>query len=167
MGTNTIDAGHGGPGREAGTSHLAELVRLLKLTYRQAGNPSYRAIIRTTSIGLSTSTISRIFNAKKPPKWENLTELLLALGVPREDIETTWHRRWMLADNEANPLTEVENAGGELLPAGRRPKDVEVCHRCGAWIADTALHTRWHAGLTRIEMSPNEPKPVGAARRRR
>ncbi|MDT0531361.1 helix-turn-helix transcriptional regulator [Micromonospora sp. DSM 115977] len=167
MSTNTNNAGREGPGSETGSPHLTELVRQLKLTYRQAGNPSYRTIIRTTSIGLSTSTISRIFTARKPPKWENLTELLLALGVSREDIKTTWHRLWMLADNEANPLTGTDNAGGELLPAGRRPKDVEVCHRCGAWIADTAMHTRWHAGVARVEMPPNEQKPVNVARRRR
>lgn len=118
MSTNTNNAGREGPGSENGSPHLTELVRQLKLTYRQAGNPSYRTIIRTTSIGLSTSTISRIFTARKPPKWENLTELLLALGVSREDIKTTWHRLWMLADNEANPLTGTDNAGGELLPRG-------------------------------------------------
>ncbi|TDB97270.1 hypothetical protein E1091_08595 [Micromonospora fluostatini] len=146
--------------------YLDELLRRLKLAYRQAGNPSYRTIIRTTAIAISTSTISRTFNAKTPPKWENLTELLLALGVAREEIETTWHRLWMSAVNEVNPLTKDDKAAGELLPAGRRPKDVVACPRCGSWVADMLLHRRWH-GLASPDVPSADLPPATVAPRRR
>jgi hypothetical protein len=113
---------------------LAVLLRRLELAHRQAGRPTYRTIGR--ECGLSASTICRIFNAKKPPPWDNLKRVLRALGL-EADLDTTWHELWLHAENDTNPIT-VELANGLIAP-GR-----QACPACGLWIADPDTHTTHH-----------------------
>jgi hypothetical protein len=113
---------------------LTLLLRRLELAYRKAGKPAYRQIGR--SCGLSASTICRIFNAKKPPPWDNLEGVLRALRVD-VDADATWRELWLSAENDAKPIT-VELVDGLIAP-GRRN-----CPGCGAWIADDDAHERHH-----------------------
>jgi hypothetical protein len=131
---------------------LDELRTQLQITNRRAGRPPLRETARLTDNKLSASTLSRLFNMKTPPKWENLMELLSALGVPQKEVRATWHPLWMRAMEEDNPLSEPDATTGDLLPAGTRPKGVETCPVCLAWVSDLAGHSRWHVDQQRREV---------------
>ena len=114
-----------------------------ELPLRRAGNPSYRRLQRLT--GLSPSTISRIFNARKPPKWENLARLLLALGVQRDEQHAVWHPLWAGAVDRVDPLDDMPDISQEKQNLG--------CGRCGAVVVDGKLHDEFHTRLSRSEES--------------
>jgi Helix-turn-helix domain len=128
--------------------HLSQLLAQLKIAYRQAGEPSYRTIAMLAGKRLSASTISRIFNASKPPKWHNLATLLNALGVQPHDLATVWHPLWAKALNKVNPITDVANAAQEPLSPALQDKN---CAECGASVANPAVHAKWHERLSRAE----------------
>ncbi|GGQ77685.1 helix-turn-helix domain-containing protein [Couchioplanes azureus] len=129
----------GEPTPEGGEG-LARLLRRLELAHREAGRPTYRVIGK--DCGLSASTICRIFNARKPPAWDNLERVLRALGVD-PDSDSGWRELWIHAENDAHPIA-VELSDGLVAP-GR-----ESCHHCGVWIADREVHERHHHDLDAI-----------------
>lgn len=127
--------------------HLVELLEQLKIAYRQAAEPSYRTLASLAGRGLSASTISRIFNAKKPPKWRNVLKLLTALGVPAADRHTVWYPLWL--KTQSKPGSEAaDTAQAPLSPNLQQDK---ICAKCGSSIADPDVHTRWHERLKRAE----------------
>jgi hypothetical protein len=131
---------------EQRSSDLVHLLEQLKITRRQAGNPSYRKIALISGSWLSPSTICRIFNATHAPKWDNLTALLTALGVPPEDLTSVWHLMWAKTIDPVADRVEVR----ELLSPGLRDKSGrEACLKCGAAIAEPAVHVEWHQRLGR------------------
>ena len=124
-----------GGGQPQDNSALAILLRRLKLTRRQARSGTYRSLAKAS--GLSSATICRIFNATKPPSWENLERLLRALEVPQIEIDRYWNTLWLNAENDAAPI-KVDVADGLIAP-GR-----EHCPSCGLWIADRDAHVEHH-----------------------
>lgn len=128
------------PGEQA-NEHLTELLKRLRNAYRNAGEPSYRAIAKLSGGQLSASTISRMFRATKPPKWRNLSALLTTLGVQPGDFVTIWHPLWAQAQNKIKPIDpEGANLNGRLVEtqAGM------TCAVCGAIVGDANLHRDWH-----------------------
>jgi hypothetical protein len=129
--------------------HLARLLAQMKIAYRQAGEPSYRTLAALAGPGLSASTISRIFNATKPPRWCNVARLLAALGVPAQELVSVWHPLWQQAVDKIKPIHgSLDPAHEPLTPHLQQDK---TCARCGASIADPAIHTKWHLRLGRAE----------------
>ncbi|GIF73700.1 helix-turn-helix domain-containing protein [Asanoa siamensis] len=120
---------------------LNELLTLLRATYRRAQEPSLREISRLCQRRISPSTISRIFNASKPPKWRNLETLLDALGVDPDDLEQIWYPLWAKAQNKVNPIEPGDRPVGRLHP---RQAD-KICEECGALIGDAGKHRAYHA----------------------
>ncbi|MDG4822877.1 helix-turn-helix transcriptional regulator [Asanoa sp. WMMD1127] len=125
--------------------HLDELLRLLRATYRRAQEPAYREIAAQCRRRISASTISRIFNADKPPKWRNLEILLNTLGVEPDELESVWYPLWARAQNKVNPIDQPDRPLRRLIA---RPAD-RICGECGAVIGDARAHQAWHARLGR------------------
>ncbi|MEV0900526.1 helix-turn-helix transcriptional regulator [Actinoplanes sp. NPDC049802] len=121
---------------------LQVLLRRLRLAHQAAQRPTYRMI--GNHAGLSASTICRLFNAVRPPAWDNLARVLKALGIPPAEIEADWRELWLGAEHDASPIP-VSLVEGLAAP-GR-----EHCHECGTWIADPAVHDRLHQRLDRLE----------------
>jgi hypothetical protein len=138
--------GGGAPADQADNEDLAQLLAKLRIAYRQAGEPAYRAIATLAGRRLSASTVSRIFNAKKPPKWRNLALMLSALGVSAHDQNTIWHPLWAQAVNRENPIDDPANTTREKLSPGTQDKS---CARCGASVVDADVHAKWHVQLSR------------------
>ncbi len=134
---------------DATTPELDALHAKLKRTRRQAGDPSFRVLARLSPVQQSATTVSRTFNAPCPPSWPKLKGLLLALGVPAEQIGTEWHAQWTRAANETHPIGEpgIEPEDELLTPVSY--EDL-ACRKCGARIDDAALHGRFHLSLDRI-----------------
>lgn len=130
-------------------AELASLHAKLKRTRRQAGDPSFRVLARLSPVQQSATTVSRTFNAPFPPSWPKLKGLLLALGVPAEQISTDWHAQWTRAANEAHPIGQPENEPEDELLTPVSYEDL-ACRKCGARIDDAALHGRFHLSLDRI-----------------
>jgi hypothetical protein len=140
---------------------LDELHRRLEWTRRLADHLSYRSIAKLSPVKLSSTTVSRMFTSSKPPSWSKLRGVLQTLGVPSEHIVGDWHSLWVRAANEAHPLPASE---AHPLPASEAhqlpavdahqwpaadpltPVSFEhlVCRKCGAQIADAALHGTFH-----------------------
>jgi hypothetical protein len=135
------------------TPELDALHFKLKRTRRQAGDPSFRVLARLSPVQQSATTVSRMFNAPGPPSWPKLKGLLLALGVPPEQISTEWRPQWRRAADEANPMTDRSDK------TGKHDEDDEpltlvsyedlACRKCGSRIDDAALHSRFHQALDR------------------
>jgi len=133
------------------TPELDALHIRLKRTRRQAGDPSFRVLARLSPVQQSATTVSRMFNAPCPPSWPKLKGLLLALGVPPEQISTEWRPQWTRAADEAHPLrdrTEItkDDDGGSLTLVSY--EDL-ACRKCGSRIDDAAQHSRFHQSLDR------------------
>jgi Helix-turn-helix domain len=111
---------------------LTVLLRRLEIARLEAGRPTYRVIGHKAK--LSASTICRIFNAKKPPPWDNVERVLEALGVTPD---ARWRELWRNAEDSANPIA-VDLVDGLDAP-GRRN-----CPTCGSWIADNNTHNEHH-----------------------
>lgn len=137
-------------------SALGVLLRRLQLARRQARRHTYRSLAKAS--GLSPATICRIYNATKPPSWENLERLLQALEVSQVEIDKYWSTLWLNAVDAAAPIT-VDAADGLISP-GR-----EHCPSCGLWIADREAHVQQHEWrmsqdekLERLEQSLREQR---------
>jgi hypothetical protein len=123
-------------------SGLDNLLRRLRLAHREAGHPTYRMLGK--HIGMSASTICRIFNATKPPPWHQLHSILEALDVPDHEISTTWLTLWRGAENASKPIPV------ELDPHLTVP-GTQHCTICGAWLADVKIHEDLHRRLDILE----------------
>jgi hypothetical protein len=140
---------------EAGDTTAAQVRELdtlhakLKRTRRQAGDPSFRVLARLSPVQQSATTVSRTFNAPCPPSWPKLKGLLLALGVPAEQIGTEWHAQWTRAANEAHPIGKPQGEPDDELLTPVSYEDL-ACRKCGARIDDAALHGRFHLSLDRV-----------------
>jgi transcriptional regulator with XRE-family HTH domain len=133
-------------GNEVENEDLTRLLKQLRIAYRQAGEPPYRDLAALTR--LSASTISRIFNATKPPKYRNLQRVLVALGVLTSEHRTTWYPLWYQAVNRVRPLDEPTNTP----PADLDSQGLDTgCSQCGAAVVDAELHAKWHTRLGRSE----------------
>ena len=132
-----------------GTPELSVLHAKLKRTRRQAGDPSFRVLARLSPVRQSATTVSRTFNAPCPPSWPKLKGLLLALGVPPEQIGTDWHSVWTRAANEAHPIGDLEKDPDDELLTPVSYEDL-ACRKCGARIDDAALHGHFHLSLDRV-----------------
>jgi len=131
-------------------THLERLRDRLKIVHVQAGEPTYRALETLTGRRLSASTISRMFNPTRPPKWPKLEYLLHALGVPRQDCDTVWRPLWAAAVSEVSRISDPARVAEENLS----PSKVDAhtsCARCGAVVADPAIHRTWHQKLSEAE----------------
>jgi hypothetical protein len=131
------------------TTELHALHAKLKRTRRQAGDPSFRVLARLSPVQQSATTVSRMFNAPCPPSWPKLKGLLLALGVPAEQISTEWHALWTRAANEAHPIGKPDSEPDDELLTPVSYEDL-ACRKCGARIDDAALHGRFHLSFDRI-----------------
>ena len=170
------------------TNHpeLDELHRRLELTRRRADHLSYRSIAKLSPVKLSSTTVSRMFTSSRPPSWSKLRAVLQTLGVPSEQIVGDWHPLWARAANEAHPLPafdayplpafdasplpafdahSLSTAEGHSWPAGQdggplTPVSFEhlVCRKCGAQIADAALHGTFHRWVEYIAARFNAPE---------
>jgi transcriptional regulator with XRE-family HTH domain len=123
-------------------SGLDNLLRRLRMAHREAGHPTYRQLGK--QIGMSASTICRIFNATKPPPWHQLQQILGALQVSEEDIDTTWRTLWRRAENAAKPIP-VELDPDLTVPGS------DHCPACGVWLADAKIHGDLHRRLEILE----------------
>jgi transcriptional regulator with XRE-family HTH domain len=125
---------------------LEQLKNRLRVIYRRQGEQSYRVLAAQT--GLSAATISRIFNATKPPKWNNLQRVLAALGVTQGEQESDWHPLWSSAQDRIKPLGEAASFAEKPSP----PRDPQktICQWCGVEVeaARADVHATWHKELT-------------------
>ena len=122
----------------------------LRRTRRQAGDPSFRVLARLSPVQQSATTVSRMFNAPGPPSWPKLKGLLLALGVPPEQISTEWRPQWRRAADEAHPVTDrPDKAEDNDEPLTLVSYEDLACRKCGSRIDDAALHSRFHQSLDR------------------
>jgi hypothetical protein len=126
---------------------LAKLLNDLRVTYRNAGEPSFRNLAILTNRQLSASTISRMFKARTPPKWKSLAVLLRALNVPQRDT-AHWHAQWAKAVNKIKPIVDPDVAHDVQASA---PALATPCLQCGALVADAAIHREWHRKLAQAE----------------
>jgi hypothetical protein len=133
------------------TPELDALHIKLKRTRRQAGDPSFRVLARLSPVQQSATTVSRMFNAPCPPSWPKLKGLLLALGVPTEQISTEWRPQWTRAADEAHPLRGPADAAKDDDDGSLTLVSYEdlACRKCGSRIDDAALHSRFHQSLDR------------------
>lgn len=131
-------------------THLERLRDRLKIVHVQAGEPTYRALETLTSRRLSASTISRMFNPTRPPKWPKLEYLLHALGVPRQDCDTVWRPLWAAAVSEVSRISDPARVAQESLSPSKIDSHTS-CARCGAVVADPAIHRTWHQKLSEAE----------------
>lgn len=122
---------------------LDVLLRRLQLAHREADQPTYSMIGK--QIGMSAATICRIFNAKKPPAWDKLRAVLEVLGIPDEEISTTWIDLWRGAENACQPIPV-------RLDAGLTVPGAEHCETCGAWLANTRIHADLHQRIEQLEL---------------
>ncbi|BCB87569.1 hypothetical protein Psuf_048820 [Phytohabitans suffuscus] len=133
-------------GAQPDYDELEQLKNNLRVIYRRQGEQSYRVLAAQT--GLSAATISRIFNATKPPKWSNLQLVLAALGVTQAQQEADWHPLWSSAQDRIKPLGEP--AGFAEKPDTPRDPQRTVCRWCGVEVeaAQADVHATWHKETT-------------------
>jgi hypothetical protein len=126
----------------APSPQLQELLMGITEVYEMAGRPSYRTLATLTNNMLSPSTISRIFNATKAPRWRNIQSLLTTLGVAQSELRTKWYPMYLRAANKP-----IENAGAATAPADQST----TCGKCGTRVDDPDVHARFHQRLNRAE----------------
>jgi predicted transcriptional regulator len=92
------------------SAHLLDLVR-------EQCDPSYRDLAKTSSV--SKTTICRILANAHFPKWRTVQDLLVALEVDKEEIDTTWKRRWIDTKDVIKPRPGHDTADETRRPALR------------------------------------------------
>jgi len=121
---------------------LEVLLRRLQIAHSEADEPTYAMIGK--KIGMSASTVCRIFNAKKPPSWQKLRAVLRVLDIADEEINTVWRDLWRDAENTAKSIPV-------RLDANLAIPGAEHCEICGAWLADRKVHDELHYRLDQLE----------------
>lgn len=122
---------------------LEVLLRRLQIAHSEADQPTYAMIGK--KIGMSASTVCRVFNAKKPPAWPKLRAVLHVLGIPDEEINSAWRDLWRDAENTAKSIPV-------RLDANLAIPGAENCEICGAWLADRKRHSEMHYRINQLEL---------------
>jgi hypothetical protein len=113
----------------------------LKRVHRQAGEPSYKTMMKSSK-NLSAATLSRLLSGKHNPSWPVVEGFLTACGVSQEE-RSAWLKRWGMLRDIVAPIGEHQT--GNQVPDGfvRPPADAG-CPRCGLMVANPVLHEEWH-----------------------
>jgi hypothetical protein len=111
-------------------NHLNQLLQRMKQQRDANGGPALRAIAESTGYAVSASTLSRTFNARRPPRWPTIAAVADALNISPAERDV-WRTLWSRAIDEHDPAA--------------RP-----CSTCGVAVADKAVHTAWHDRQDRL-----------------
>jgi hypothetical protein len=133
----------------------AQLARDLHLTLVRAGHPTLRELAaRTEKLGfsISSSTLSRIFNAQSWPTWDQVRTILIALDANPRMIDS-WKRQLMKLSElraqkhrpelTATPLYPLEPSFRTEAIGGRHTPTPDP-------MTDSAVHTMFSAQASRM-----------------
>jgi len=108
---------------------------------REDGDPSFRVIRRRMDGAYSISSISRVLAGESFPKWDFTRKFLHACHVSEEEINGTWHARWIAIAAIRSPIPGGGPAAGTTEAPARSGTE---CAECGALVTNQIRHKAWH-----------------------
>jgi hypothetical protein len=122
----------------------ARLAEQLKRAWVAAGRPPMCDV--GDQVGYHKASISKVLSGKMPPAWHLVRKLGGVFGVPDDIVRDEWHRLWVAADELRRERQVDPGAATER----------QQCPHCGSWVADPAVHERWHGEMD--AEPPNMPE---------